>query len=102
MNPYEVIKDPITTEKSTMLSDKGKYMFHVKQDATKIDVKNAIKEIYGVDTSKVTIINTRPKTRLMRGKNEFIKRKAAKKAVVTIKGGKSIDISKFKDTKKKK
>ena len=102
MNPYDVIKEPITTEKSTMLSDKGKYMFFIQKDATKVDVKKAIKEIYDAETSKVTIINTRPKTRMMKGNNLFEKRKAAKKAVITIKGGKSIDISKFKESKKKK
>jgi large subunit ribosomal protein L23 len=101
MDLFSVIKEPITTEKSTMLSDKGKYVFKIDPWATKVDVKNAIKEIYGVDVEKVTITTVVHKTRLIGGRNIIEKRKAGKKAVVTIKGKKSIDISKFKDTTKK-
>ncbi|MBN1494417.1 50S ribosomal protein L23 [Candidatus Peregrinibacteria bacterium] len=100
MDIFSVIKEPITTEKSTMLSDKAKYVFKINPDATKIDVKNAIKEIYGAEVASVAIINVRPKTRLIRGRNLFVKRKAGKKAVIRIKGGKVIDVTKFKDVKK--
>jgi len=65
-----------------------------------VDVKKAIKEIYGADVEKVTITTIVHKTRLIGGKNTIEKRKAGKKAVVTIKGKKSIDITKFKDFKK--
>ena len=100
MDLYSVIKSPVTTEKSTMLSDKGKYVFKIDPCATKVDVKKAIKEIYGVDTEKVTITTIVHKTRLIGGKNIIEKRTAGKKAIVTIKGKKAIDISKFKDFKK--
>jgi large subunit ribosomal protein L23 len=100
MDLYSVIKQPITTEKSTMLSDKGKYVFKIDPWATKVEVKNAIKEMYGVEVEKVTITTIVHKTRLIGGKNIIEKRKAGKKAVVTIKGKKAIDISKFKDFKK--
>lgn len=101
MKDFHTIIEPITTEKSTMLSDKGKYVFKVRKDSTKIDVKNAVKSIYGADTEKVTISYTQPKKRLARGKYVFEKRGLSKKATVTIKGGKSIDITKFKDSTKK-
>jgi large subunit ribosomal protein L23 len=100
MDIFAVIKEPVTTEKSTMHSDKAKYAFKVNKDATKIEIKNAIKEIYGVEVEKVSIINVRPKTRLMKGKNLFMKRKWGKKAIIRIKGGKAIDVTKFKDVKK--
>ncbi len=101
MDLNQVLKDPVTTEKSTMLSDKGKYVFIIDKNATKVDVKNAVKSIYGADVEKVTVTPIRPKTRYM-GRSIFVKRKPMKKAVFTIKGGKSIDITKFKDTKKSK
>ena len=102
MKDFYTIIEPITTEKSTMLSDKGKYVFRIRKDATKIDVKNAIKSIYGADTEKVTITYIRPKKRLAKGRHLYEKRGLAKKATVTIKGGKNIDITKFKDSKKSK
>lgn len=102
MKAYQTIIEPITTEKSTMLSDKGKYVFRVRKNSTKIDVKNAIKAIYDADVEKVAISYIKPKTRLMRGRNLMVKRMPAKKATVTIKGGRTIDITKFKEPKKKK
>lgn len=102
MNVYTTIIEPITTEKSTLLSDKGKYVFKVARTATKIDIKKAIKAIYDADVSKVNITFTQPKTRLMRGRHVVTKRGRSKKATVTIKDGKSIDVTKFKTPKKKK
>lgn len=102
MNTHTTIIEPITTEKSTMLSDKAKYVFKVAPNATKIDVKNAIKAIYDADVDKVNISYIKPKTRLMRGRHIIEKRGTSKKAVVTIKGGKTIDITKFKESKSKK
>lgn len=100
MKDFQTIIEPITTEKSTMFSDKGKYVFKVRRDATKIDVKNAIKSIYGADTEKVAITYTQPKTRLAKGRHVYQKRGLSKKAIVTIKDGKNIDVTKFKDSKK--
>jgi large subunit ribosomal protein L23 len=102
MKTHQVIIEPVTTEKSTMLSDKGKYVFRVMKNATKVDIKKAIKAIYDADVDKVSITYVRPKTRLMRGRNLMVKRNPFKKATVTIKGGKSIDITKFREPKNKK
>jgi large subunit ribosomal protein L23 len=102
MQIYSTIIEPITTEKSTMLSDKGKYAFKISGAATKVDVKKAIKALYDVEVEKVNIINIRPKTRLLRGRRVLTKRRLAKKAIVTLKGGKTIDITKFKESKPKK
>jgi len=101
MDLNQVLKDPVTTEKSTMLSDKGKYVFIINKHATKVDVKNAMKLIYGADVSKVTITPVQPKSRYV-GRNVHLKRKFGKKATITIRDGKSIDITKFKDSKKSK
>ncbi len=102
MSVHTTIIEPITTEKSTMLSDKAKYVFRIAPKATKVDVKKAIKAIYDADVDKVNITYIRPKTRLMRGRHTITKRRQSKKAVVTIKDGKTIDITKFKDSKSKK
>lgn len=102
MKAYQTIIEPITTEKSTILSDKGKYVFKIRKNSTKVDVKKAIKAIYDTDVEKVTISYVKPKTRLVRGRHLMVKRNPLKKATVTIKNGKTIDITKFKEPKKKK
>lgn len=102
MDLHHVIIEPITTEKSTMLSDKGIYVFRIRRNATKVDVKNAVKAIYDADVEKVSIIYIRPKSRYHRGRNLIVKRTPSKKAIIKIRGGKAIDITKFKEPKKSK
>jgi large subunit ribosomal protein L23 len=47
MRLFRILKKPITTEKTSNLSlVKNTYVFEVASDATKIDIKKAISEIY--------------------------------------------------------
>jgi large subunit ribosomal protein L23 len=47
MRLYRILKKPITTEKSSNLEVvNNTYVFEVSSDATKIDVKKAILELY--------------------------------------------------------
>jgi large subunit ribosomal protein L23 len=47
MRLFRIIKKPITTEKTSNLSlVKNTYVFEVSKDATKIDIKKAVNEIY--------------------------------------------------------
>ncbi|MFC1600414.1 50S ribosomal protein L23 [Patescibacteria group bacterium] len=101
MDLHSVLIEPITTEKSTMLQDKATYVFKINKHATKIDVKKAIKLIYGGEVDTVRITRTQPKSRYV-GRNLFLKRRMGKKAVFKMKDGKTIDITKFVDKKKSK
>ena len=102
MKIYDVIIRPLTTEKSSNMQAAGQYVFHVAKDATKIDIKNAVKTIYGADVKEVRTMIQPRKTRLIKRGKEWEKRPIMKKAVVTLKGKKSIDPNKItKDTKKK-
>lgn len=96
---YTLIK-PVVTEKATALSTKLKYAFWVNRKATKIDVKRAIKEAYGADVSSVRMMNTPAKTRLAR-RMLVDKRPAMKKAIITLKGGKKLDVTKIAKEAKK-
>ncbi len=87
---YEVLKRPIITEKSMKLVEEGKYTFEVSQDANKIEVKNAVKELFSVDVVKVNLINGKPKKKRV-GRHQGLTAKV-KKAIVTIQAGQSIDI----------
>ena len=54
MRLYKILKKPIFTEKaSSMELLRNWYVFQIADDATKIDVKKAISEIYWVEVSSV-------------------------------------------------
>jgi len=87
---YDLIIQPIITEKSDKDKAKGKYFFIVRKDATKIDIKKAIEKIFKVNVTKVNIINNKGKTR-KRGFRFTYKEPDTKKAIVTLKEGQTID-----------
>ena len=93
---YETLLQPVVTEKATDLAARGKYAFIVDKGATKIDVKHAVKAIYGVDVKEVRIMNTHHKERMVGRGRSFIKKPKMKKAIVTLKGDKTIDVNKIK------
>ncbi len=87
---FGVIKRPIITEKSTMLSrgEEKKYLFEVAMNAKKEEIKEAVENLFDV---KVTEVNTV----IVRGKVKQVKRVAGKrrnykKAYVTLQKGQSI------------
>ena len=55
-NAYDVIVKPIITEQSMEATEDKKYVFQVAIDATKIDIKRAVEEIFGVKVAKVNTI----------------------------------------------
>ena len=86
---YDIIIEPIISEKSMrMLADK-KYTFKVAKNANKIEIGKAIEEIFKVEVDKVTTLN-------MMGKNKRVgvhqgKKADWKKAIVKLKGTKTIE-----------
>jgi len=99
MKIYSTIVRPVLTEKSSMLQNMGQYSFEVSRGATKIDIKKAVKEIYGADVAKVTISILPKKTRSVGKGREITKRQLTKRAIVTLKDKKTIDPLKLKETK---
>ena len=90
-NPYNVIVRPILTERSTMLKEKqNQYIFEVRPDATKPDIRHAIEEIFKVKVLGVRTMNVRGKFRRF-GRSEG-QRPDWKKAVVTLGQGQKIDL----------
>ena len=53
MDPYNIIVNPVVTEKSTFLQEKGKYTFDVYTSASKIDISRAIESIFDVKVVSV-------------------------------------------------
>jgi ribosomal protein L23 len=96
MNLTEVIIGTVSTEKAERLKGNRTHMLHVHPKATKIDVSNALRKYYNVESQKVRIIKVRAKKRLI-ARGRFIqKRDPVKRALVTLSASsKPFDISNF-------
>ena len=91
---YDVIRRPVITEKSTVMADsQNKYVFEVARKANKIQIKEAVEEIFELE-GKVIKVNTMimPAKRGRRGRNMYIRSRQWKKAVVTLEDGVSIEL----------
>ncbi len=100
MKALYVIIRPVITEKATKLAESQKYIFYVHADATKIDVKRAIKEMYGADVDKITSMVTPVKKKQMK-RMKINKRGEYKKVIITLKGNKKLDVNKIPKELKK-
>ena len=87
---YRVLKTPHVTEKATDLTKKNQYLFKIWPGANKLEVKKAIKDLYGVDVLSVKIINVPSKRRRLGRISGW--RKGYKKAIVRIKEGQKIEV----------
>lgn len=90
-NHYDLVRKPIITEKSTMLSELGKYTFEVAVSADKTSIKKAVEAIFDVKVEKVNVLNVQGKSKRFRG--TIGKRSDWKKAVVTLAKGSTIDFT---------
>lgn len=91
MRLYRILQKPVITEKtSNMQMYSNSYTFEVAPDATKIDVKKAVLDLYGVEVAEVRILNTREKFKYGKKKGMQIRKRSAKKAYVTLKNKKDI------------
>lgn len=90
LHPFEILRKPVITEKSTDLQDDGRYVFEVAKTATKHQIKWAVQEAFGVTVTKVNTMNKKGKTK--RYGPRFSQKKAIKKAIVTLAPGDSITI----------
>ncbi len=91
MKKWEIIKGPILTEKSQELIETfNKYTFKVSKEANKVEIKNAVEEIFGVKVTDIRTINVLPKRRVV-GKHAGF-RPAYKKAICTVAAGQKIDV----------
>lgn len=96
MNLSSVIVSPVLTEKSVQGQSMNKYALLVEANATKIDVKTALWQLYGVHAEKVNINKRLAKYRLGKNRNPMLKRHEMRKAIVTLKKGEKLDLSKAK------
>ncbi len=90
MEARDILIRPIVTEKSTALMEQGKYTFRVPLAATKIQIRQAVEQIFKV---KVQAVNTmRYEGKLKRMGRTQGRCSDWKKAVVTLKPGEAIEL----------
>ena len=91
-DPRDIVIAPIVSEKSYALIESGAYTFHVRDDATKPQIRNAVQEIFGVRVIKVNTLNRHGKRKRNRKTFTYGKRPDVKRAIVTLAEGDTIDL----------
>ena len=86
MNANQIIRRPLVTEKSTILREQENIIsFEVAGNANKIQVKQAVEELFKVKVEEVRLFNVRGKMKRM---GRFVgKRRDWRKAYVRLKKG---------------
>ncbi len=86
---YSIVNYPILSEKGTRLSQsENKYVFKVRREANKVEVKRAIEKLYKVRVKDVNTIKVKGKSKRMGF--SMGKRPDWKKAVVTLEEGETL------------
>lgn len=88
---YDIIRAPVITEKSTLVSEHNQVTFKVPLDATKPEIRQAVEEVFKVKVTGVNTLRSKGKTKRFRG--IMGRRSDQKKAVVTLAEGQRIDVT---------
>ena len=88
---YQVVLNPLITEKATQMSEFNKMVFLVPPSASKFDIKLSIEKIFSVKVKSVNTILHKGKFKRFKG---ILGRRAnTKKAIITLAPGNTIDLS---------
>lgn len=82
---------PILTEKSMSEAKRGHYTFLVGRGMNKKDIKKLVEAIYEVEVASVATINRKGEIK-KNGRGQRVSVPARKKAIVSLKGDKKIDV----------
>lgn len=90
MTSFEIIIEPVVTEKTTAQMEKGKYTFIIDRNASAEMVKKAVEDIFSVKVKSVNIGRVYGKKKRTRW--SFSKTPGYKKAIVTLYPGHKIEV----------
>ena len=90
MEARDIILKPVITEKAVDLLQENKYVFKVRMDANKIQIKQAVEEIFKVKVVSVNTMHVSGKKKRM-GRTEG-KTSDWKKAIVELRAGDTIEV----------
>jgi large subunit ribosomal protein L23 len=87
-----VLYAPIVSEKSSNAADQNnQFVFKVKKSATKLQIKNAVELMFGVEVAAVRVLNVKGK--IKRFGRTLGKRSDWKKAYVKLQSGHNIELA---------
>jgi large subunit ribosomal protein L23 len=89
-DPYSIIKRPMITEKGTLLAEQNQYLFEVEPKATKVQIAQAITQLFDVKVLSVNTTTRRAEVKRTGARNHA--KPFMKKAMVTLAEGQSIDM----------
>jgi large subunit ribosomal protein L23 len=90
IHPYDVIQQPLVTEKGSYLLAEDKYAFRVARGANKTQIKQAVEKAFDVRVTAVNVMNVRGKQRRW-GRAQSLA-PTWKKAIVTLAPGDKIEL----------
>jgi len=93
IDPREVIRRPIVTEKSMRGTALNKYTFEVDGTSPKPVIREAVQRLFQVKVTKVNVIRIPGRTR-RRGQHSY-RDAGHRKAIVTVAPGDKIDLEKL-------
>ena len=91
MDAHDVIRAPVITEKSTLVSEHNQVVFKVAKDASKPEIKAAVEKLFNVKVKAVNTIVRKGKLKTFRGRRAL--QGDTKKAIVTLAEGHHIDLA---------
>ena len=89
-DPRSIIIRPVISEHSFDMMSEGTYTFEVDRNSNKIEIAQAVEEIFDVKVKKVNVINVKSKPKRVRwvaGQT-----RTWKKAMVTLQPGETIEL----------
>ncbi len=87
---FDIVRSPLITEKGTMVGElSNQFVFRVRRDASKDEIRRAIEALFKVKVEKVRTLNLLGKTK--RVGRSIGRRPDWKKAYVTLAAGQRID-----------
>ena len=90
-NIYNIIKNPVVTEKTTKIAENNQFVFKVDVSSSKESIKMAVEKIFKVKVKNINTIKIKGKTKVFKGTKG--KRADYKKAIVSLKEGETLDYS---------
>jgi large subunit ribosomal protein L23 len=90
LDMHDILIEPVLSEKATALREENKYTFVVHPDASKIQIKEAVRRLFNVKVLDCTTINVQGKMKRLRGRPG--RTASYKKAIVKLAPGESIKV----------
>ena len=92
MKARDILKRPIITEKSSLSSARGEYVFQVARQAGKRQIAQAVKETFGVKVKSVRTLKHRGKVKRALRTRTLAQQSDEKRAIVKLAEGEKIAV----------